>query len=27
VLVDVAIRMLITQGKLPVRDIRYDRFS
>jgi toluene monooxygenase electron transfer component len=27
VLVDVAIRMLITQGRLPVRDIRYDRFS
>jgi toluene monooxygenase electron transfer component len=27
VLVDVSIRMLITQGKLPVRDIRYDKFS
>jgi toluene monooxygenase electron transfer component len=27
VLVDVSIRMLITQGRLPVRDIRYDRFS
>ncbi len=27
ILVDVSIRMLITQGKLPVRDIRYDRFS
>jgi toluene monooxygenase electron transfer component len=27
VLVDVGIRMLITQGRLPVRDIRYDRFS
>ncbi len=27
VLVDVSIRMLITQGRLPVRDIRYDKFS
>ena len=27
ILVDVSIRMLITQGKLPVRDIRYDKFS
>jgi toluene monooxygenase electron transfer component len=27
VLVDVGIRMLITQGRLPVRDIRYDKFS
>jgi toluene monooxygenase electron transfer component len=27
VLVDVSIRMLITLGRLPVRDIRYDRFS
>ncbi len=27
ILVDVSIRMLITQGRLPVRDIRYDKFS
>ncbi len=27
VLVDVSIRMLITQGRLPARDIRYDKFS
>jgi toluene monooxygenase electron transfer component len=27
VLVDASIRMLITQGRLPVRDIRYDKFS
>jgi toluene monooxygenase electron transfer component len=27
ILVDVSIRMLITHGRLPVSDIRYDRFS
>jgi toluene monooxygenase electron transfer component len=27
ILVDVAIRMLITQARLPARDIRYDKFS
>ncbi len=27
ILVDVTIRMLITQGRLPARDIRYDKFS
>ena len=27
ILVDVSIRMLITQGRLPGRDIRYDKFS
>jgi toluene monooxygenase electron transfer component len=27
ILVDVSIRMLITQGRLPVRDIRYDKYS
>jgi len=27
ILVDVSIRMLITHGRLPVRDIRYDKFS
>jgi toluene monooxygenase electron transfer component len=27
ILVDVSIRVLITQGRLPVRDIRYDKFS
>ena len=27
ILVDVSIRMLVTQGRLPVRDIRYDKFS
>jgi toluene monooxygenase electron transfer component len=27
ILVDVTIRMLITQAKLPARDIRYDKFS
>lgn len=27
ILVEVAIRMLITQGRLPARDIRYDKFS
>jgi toluene monooxygenase electron transfer component len=27
ILIDVSIRMLITQGGLPVRDIRYDKFS
>jgi toluene monooxygenase electron transfer component len=27
ILVDVSIRMLISQGRLPVRDIRYDKFS
>lgn len=27
ILVDVSIRMLITQGRLPARDIRYDKFS
>ena len=26
-LVDVSIRMLITQARLPARDIRYDKFS
>ncbi|HZS83227.1 MAG TPA: 2Fe-2S iron-sulfur cluster binding domain-containing protein [Stellaceae bacterium] len=27
ILVDVAIRMLVTQARLPARDIRYDKFS
>jgi toluene monooxygenase electron transfer component len=27
ILVDVSIRMLVTQARLPVRDIRYDKFS
>jgi hypothetical protein len=27
ILVDVSIRMLVTQARLPARDIRYDKFS
>ena len=27
ILVDVSIRLLITQARLPARDIRYDKFS